>query len=215
MKKLLLPLFFIFFINSVKALNIQNITISSNSENEINILLDTAHGSCMFYNSYNYSVTNNTIILNVCYNPQLCNAVTYLSNNIQIPLNNLSAGNYQLTVNIFFYNLQTSSCQNLISDTATLNFSTPLNDTVTLSNDNFNGKKDIFLYPNPSSGIINFNEEFSGESFSIYDHLGRKILKKQNAKNRLIDLKDLENGVYLVELLYKDKSLVKKIILKK
>ena len=216
MKKLLLLLFLIICNNTTKALNIQNITITSNSDSEINILLDTAHGSCMFYNSYTYSITNNSIILNVCYNPQLCNAATYLSNNIQIPLNNLTASNYELIVNIFFYNFQTFSCENsIISDNATLNFSTPLNNPVTLSDYNFSIVDNINLYPNPSKGILNFDKEFSGESVSIYDYLGRRILQSKNKEANFIDISGFENGVYFIELTHNDLKVVKKIILKK
>lgn len=216
MKKLLIILFLIIFNNTTKALNIQNITITSNSDSEINILLNTVHGSCMFYNSYTYSITDNSIILNVCYNPQFCNAVTYLSNNIQIPLNNLTAINYELKVNIFFYNFQTLSCENsVISDSETLNFSTPLTNPITLSDYNFINVNNIHLYPNPSKGIINFDKEFFGESVSVYDYFGRRILQSQNKESKFIDISGFENGVYFVELTHKDLKVVKKILLKK
>jgi len=215
MKKLLLVLFFIFCNHSAKALNIENITITSVSDSEINILLRAAHGSCMFYNGYTYSISDHTIILNVCYNPQLCNAVTYLNNNIQIPLDNATVTNYQLIVSIFFYNLQTFSCDNTVSsDAATLNFSTPLTNPVTLSNYDIESDDDTFLFPNPSKGILNFGKKVSGESVSIYDHSGRKIFQTQNVSDEFIDISGFENGIYFVELTHKNKRAIKKIILR-
>jgi hypothetical protein len=219
MKKLLLILFLIVYNNTTKALNIQNITITSNSDSEINILLNTVHGSCMFYNSYTYSITDNSIILNVCYNPQFCNAVTYLSNNIQIPLNNLTAINYELKVNIFFYNFQTLSCENsVISDSETLNFSTPLNTTVTLSSDDFvKNENNLIVSPNPSNGMIEFSNDFVTKlkSIKIFDNLGRLVQSANTFNNNSINLKEFENGIYYIEFATDKEKISKKILIKK
>lgn len=216
MKKLLLLLFFILFINSARALDIQNVTITRYSDAEINVLVEAVDGSCMYFYNYAYTISNNTITLNVCYGPQLCSANSYLRNNIQIPINNLVDENFTLVVNAMFYNFEFFSCENsIISDTGTLQFSTPLTQSVTLSNNHFENEKNLKLYPNPTNGILNLDLAFTGGSVSIYDSLARKILTKQNIKELFIDLSAFENGIYMVEFINKGKKTLKKIILQK
>lgn len=70
-----------------------------------------------------------------------------------------------------------------------LNFETP-------------NKTNIFLYPNPTDGLIMVNTNIVAQ-IRIYDIKGRMIM---NSYSSSIDLSNFKNGVYLVRLFRKDIS---------
>lgn len=69
----------------------------------------------------------------------------------------------------------------------------------TLSVDDFNSKDQILLYPNPTSGLLNFN--FKGDTIvtgvTIIDSSGRDVLHLKEAVNS-VDLSKLASGIYFV-----------------
>ena len=68
------------------------------------------------------------------------------------------------------------------------------------------------IFPNPSTGQINFSEEVS--SVLIYNILGSQIAKYSNVSNGTIDLYHLQKGIYFCEMRLKNKSVVlRKIVL--
>ena len=80
----------------------------------------------------------------------------------------------------------------------------------TLNSTNFNINT-IKLYPNPVLGnIITINSK-NTYSFSIYNVLGKNILKGFS-KNGIIDISVLKQGVYIVKLISGNQSTTKKLI---
>lgn len=86
-----------------------------------------------------------------------------------------------------------------------------------ISNRPFNSE--IKLYPNPTSGIIKLvlnNTNIKPEFITINNAIGQR-LKKINVNNRNqieIDLSSLENGIYLIEVLFTNSSEVYKVVKK-
>jgi uncharacterized delta-60 repeat protein len=78
---------------------------------------------------------------------------------------------------------------------------------------------DLILYPNPSSGKINFiTFAFNEKPYSIYVYnpLGQKVFEKvdETAKESAIDLSDLKTGTYFITFTNNQKTITKTIILK-
>ncbi len=74
-------------------------------------------------------------------------------------------------------------------------------------------EKNIYLYPNPTTGIINI-ENISGKNndfkIFIYDILGKKITT-QSTDNQ-IDISNFDKGIYFIEILSNGKILSQKMI---
>jgi hypothetical protein len=79
-------------------------------------------------------------------------------------------------------------------------------------------KNDAFvqLYPNPTSNNITLqtNTELKNTSITLYDVTG-KLIKQYNLKSFFktnLDLSQLDNGIYFIEILHNGKSQMNKII---
>ena len=66
----------------------------------------------------------------------------------------------------------------------------------------------IFIGPNPSSGLINIEKNTEDILFAeVFDLNGNLILQSNFQKQLKIDLTNYVNGVYLINVLEKDKQL--------
>lgn len=82
-------------------------------------------------------------------------------------------------------------------------------DVVFTSDDTTNSIKNVLLntikiYPNPVHTVMHIEEEYNNSEFTIYDVLG-KVVKAGIIKNAHIDVKELNEGMYLLMLQNKDK----------
>ncbi len=59
------------------------------------------------------------------------------------------------------------------------------------------GDEEINFYPNPTSGIINFNKPV--ESVTIYNTMGKVIFKKESIKTNL-DISNIKEGIYMIDI---------------
>ncbi|MBI3510186.1 MAG: T9SS type A sorting domain-containing protein [Bacteroidetes bacterium] len=78
--------------------------------------------------------------------------------------------------------------------------------------------KNIFLFPNPSSGIFTIRNNFSGNyQIEIFNSLGQEILHNENLNenNFEIDLGSEANGIYFVKVTSDEKIYSQKIIIEK
>ncbi len=80
-------------------------------------------------------------------------------------------------------------------------------------------KDDVIIYPNPSTGIVNFKtNNFSEVSFSVfvYNVIGQKIFEKNDLtkEDTAIDLLGLKKGSYFVSFITENKTVTKTIIIK-
>ena len=117
-------------------------------------------------------------------------------------------------MNITIYQSFSAICDyNNIQDTRSINFTTPINGTVTLSATDYL-LKNIGIYPNPTTGIINFNFS-SNASVELYDNIGRKVKNFSNQKTTTIYISEFENGIYFLKINDFEKSSIHKIVLRK
>ncbi|WP_298418772.1 T9SS type A sorting domain-containing protein [uncultured Kordia sp.] len=71
---------------------------------------------------------------------------------------------------------------------------------------------DFKLYPNPATDILNIQiNTIDSISVSIYDMLGKEVLSADRINNS-IDISNLKNGIYIVNIATNNRSITKKII---
>lgn len=60
-----------------------------------------------------------------------------------------------------------------------------------------NGEKKIFVYPNPSDGVLKLNSNpFRNSSLFIYNNLGTCVFEQDDLKSNSFDLSNLPSGTY-------------------
>lgn len=209
---------FLAFSQSSNAISIQEVMVSHINSNDINIHVKIEDAYYIEYYTYTSEIVNNTITLNICYSPFLIPVVTYKENDFIIPNINVYSNNFTLVINIFkrMYINNVWVCNSTIdSDTATLTFSTPLNGIVSLATNEFSTIKDISVFPNPTTGIINFSKADTLNKVEVFDNLGRKVNTLNNISNDFINLSNLKNGIYFITFHSENNISTKKIILEK
>ena len=70
------------------------------------------------------------------------------------------------------------------------------------------------IYPNPSTGII-FINSISPVELIVYDIFGKKLMELQKAVYNTIDLSNLSNGVYILNISDNNQTQIEKIIISK
>ena len=212
MKKIfILILFFLTSISNAQGVDIgiTGVNITSIAPNEINVNLAVITNASEYISSA-YTINGNTINLSVCYITYGVGLIMNLENDIPITIP--SNGNYNLNITIY-QSFSTICDYNNIQDTRSLNFTTPINGTVTLSTTD-NLIKNIGIFPNPTTGIVNINF-FESASIDLFDNIGRKIKHFNDPKIYTIDIAEFENGIYFLKIDDFEKSSVHKIVLKK
>jgi hypothetical protein len=71
------------------------------------------------------------------------------------------------------------------------------------------------LYPNPTDGVFNISDNVKASAITIYDELGRKVKTIDHVNENGIDIREFENGMYLVEIQNSKTKMVRKLTLKK
>ena len=79
-----------------------------------------------------------------------------------------------------------------------------------VSDNNFNKIK---IYPNPSSQIINISSVESIEQITIYNMLGVQVKTINEEAIKNVDVSELSNGTYFMEIRSLDNSIVRKVII--
>lgn len=73
-------------------------------------------------------------------------------------------------------------------------------DTSTLSNINIDLKARIKTYPNPSTNYISLSGLAESKNYIIYNIQGKEVSRGTVSNNNKIDVRFLENGLYLLKL---------------
>jgi hypothetical protein len=142
--------------------------------------------------------------LNICYNGGLNPSVVTLENDFVIPNINLTNTNYILIVNVhirYYLGNNSWSCTSPVQmDSETIQFSTPVNNAVSLGNTTFvNSEKKINLFPNPATTSFEIKNSSNLQSISIYDNLGRSV--KEFLRPEInYDISDLNSGIYYMKI---------------
>ncbi|MEZ0005859.1 hypothetical protein ABH942_001216 [Flavobacterium sp. 28YEA47A] len=73
---------------------------------------------------------------------------------------------------------------------------------------------EIKLYPNPNSG--QFQLDFAGENadITVFDSLGKNILSKKVASQEVIDLGNVQKGIYIIQIKSGNTTATKKVAVK-
>ncbi len=193
-------------------IGITQVNLSQISDNEINVNLKVITNASTFISS-SYTINGNDIELKACYYTKSIAMMAALENDIPITIP--ADGNYNLNIIIYQSSFIDFCDYNNIQDTATLNFGAPLSQAISLSSLNFSNTDTAILYPNPTDGLFHISDNVNGSSISIYDELGRKVKSIDHLKDDGIDIREFENGMYLVEIKNSNTKLVRKLTLKK
>lgn len=135
-------------------------------------------------------------------------AYGYSTMPVNAVLNNLLTG-----VN-YYYRLKANNGNNIVYSDIFSFTTTPLG----IEKPTF--EENILLYPNPSNGIINIHSTQNKNiiSFKVIDQLGKALNYENNIQSgslQKIDLSDKSAGIYLIQLILDDNSVInKRIILK-
>lgn len=76
-------------------------------------------------------------------------------------------------------------------------------------------KNIIHLYPNPTTGIVNFSDAVEINSVDIVDSFGRSVKYFPTVDNNVLDLHELSTGIYFCVIISKEKKITQKLILNK
>lgn len=80
-------------------------------------------------------------------------------------------------------------------------------------NTNITSINEFKIFPNPTLNIININSKLKVEKIRIYDTKG-VLLKTSNVQSNKMNLEKLNKGTYVVEFLFRDYCIVRKIVKK-
>ncbi|MDI9257898.1 T9SS type A sorting domain-containing protein [Flavobacterium sedimenticola] len=64
----------------------------------------------------------------------------------------------------------------------------------------------ISIYPNPVKNTLNFNIQGTVKDITIFDVTGKKIMEKQNWNSNAIEIGNLTNGVYFVNIVTSEET---------
>ena len=79
--------------------------------------------------------------------------------------------------------------------------------------DDYSLSDKIFLWPNPASNIVNISNSEDFYSMSIYDYLGKLLLKK-DLEQKSIDVSNLDSGLYIIKLSNEKKTISKNLFIR-
>jgi hypothetical protein len=86
---------------------------------------------------------------------------------------------------------------------------------ISTSTEDNNHTLKIQLYPNPSSDMIYMETEMEIDKVSIYNTLGQECKTCTYLKNNTVNISQLEQGLYFVHLMNRNRTEVLKLIIKR
>jgi hypothetical protein len=207
-------------IQFANALNIQQIIVSSVNTQDINIYVKVQEGFTFGYYNHSYTISGNIITLTVCYYPSLGSSFTVRENNFIIPNINLIQNNFQLIVNTWYIQSDgvniVCSNQNPLPDTQTMFFSTPLTVPILLGINENEVQWNEFIFNNPSDGQFQFEtKDELTYLITFYDSSGKSVKSVKLKSREILDLTELQNGIYYVNFKHEERQITKRLILNK
>ena len=210
---------------------LEELRCSDNNLNTLDVSANTALKTlhCSDNNLTQLDVSNNTQLINLsCSTNQLTNlnldantALTYLScvenqltelhiqngNNTNMPNGNFYANNNPNLTCIFVDDAAWSTA-NWTNIDSNANFVETQSQCDALGVTEFN-TTEIMLYPNPSNGSVFLKTNEVLKRIEIYSINGRKL---RTFTSKEFSIKDLENGIYLVQIQLEKTTVIKRII---
>jgi hypothetical protein len=205
MKALILFLLIVLPIQKASALNIANVSISNVAKKALQVSINTEAVELYYFDSWQYSISENTITIEALFIPGFGSTIAYLNNNFQIPLNTSETEIYRLVVKAYYTFYKTENLQDIMEGA----FSTPFSDTVIWTETALNTSNN---FVNPSDGELLMDANI--RNVWIFDINGKYIGSFKN-RNGKISLQNYADGIYLVGYFIQQKYITMKIILKK
>ena len=205
MKTLIFFLLIALPLQKATALNIVNVSISNVPENMLHVSINTEAVELYYFNSWQYSISENTITIEALFIPGFGSTIAYLNNNFQIPLNTSETEIYRLVVKVYYTFYKMENLQDMMDGA----FSTPFSDTVVWTQTTLNSSNSFI---NPSDGELLMDVNVS--NVWIFDIHGKHIGNFKN-RNGKISLQNYADGMYIVGYFKWQKYITMKIILKK
>jgi len=213
MKKTIIILIMVLTSYFSSSQTIQSLNVSPNGTETVDVNLEVFEIHYInFISYYDYELMGNQIYLKVCYEFSTVNAVTELNNTFNISI--LNPNNYTLNIEIYRTDLLTTCDYTDLTDTATLEFTTPLTDTVYLGVAEFEEvTNQITVFPNPVKDFLNIKVSGSLDikNIEIYNMLGSRIKSYSNTFESL-DVRGLSNGMYFLRFRTNKGMVTKKIL---
>lgn len=205
MRTLIFLLLMFLPLQRIAALNIVNVSISYVSEMMLNVNINTEAVELYYFDSWQYSISDNTITIEALFIPGFGSTIAYLNNNFQIPLNTSETEIYRLVVKVYYTFYMMENLQDMMEGA----FSTPFTDTVVWTETTLNSSNSFI---NPSDGELLMDAQI--RNVWIFDIHGKYIGNFKN-RNGKISLQHYADGIYLVGYFKQQKYTTMKIILKK
>ena len=181
-----------FFAIKASALNIHAVNVSPVSLSLANISVVTEADELYYFHSAQHLISGNAIEIKLYFVYGFGSTLSYLNNNVEIPLNTAIVANYALSVKVYYLEFPIEHSH--LQDEWKTRFKTPLLETVTSAMLGTGGAVNCIMSPNPSSGAIYFPEQFP--LISVYNNFGDKVGTFKNVNT--IDLSDFSSGFYWV-----------------
>lgn len=159
-----------------------------------------------------HTIDSTIITMNICYFVNGLQVASPIYNHT-FPVTVPSNDNYSIIINLYRSETESTCDYTEITDTATLDFTTPLTSIVSLSVSEFEQlENQIMVYPNPVNNSLSFStsESLNINSIELYSVLGKKINAEYDEFNR-INVSNLNIGIYFV-IFHTDKGRVEKKI---
>ena len=67
-------------------------------------------------------------------------------------------------------------------------------------NEEFSASESFSAYPNPTTGLVNFQGTENIEKFALFNHYGELLTRSQTLISNQLDLSHLPNGIYFIQV---------------
>ncbi|MCX6154759.1 MAG: T9SS type A sorting domain-containing protein [Candidatus Kapabacteria bacterium] len=139
------------------------------------------------------------------------------ANNAAVNFIDFTGGNYRLSASSIYKNLATDG-KDLGADIDSINLMSIYQcDTKTKVSDLIN-KQDLMIFPNPSDEILHIRTNEMGDNkaeISVYNLFGENLITiTSNSKEGSIDMTKFPDGIYILAIKLKERTEVRKIIVR-
>ena len=201
-KKTTLCLGFLFFLSfTAKAYTIDSLSQSySNSNGTLSVYFNINNPHFFDFDGISYQIQNDTLKIDVCIVEFIATVITDRDSTLKLNISQSSLPNH------YIINLSNGTgCSNLVSSNYYPPNITSVLKPATQSNN-------ILVYPNPTQAFINLvlEKEHHIAKITLYDMAG-KVAKIYDATERLLDVKGINSGQYILHLQTNKGIITKKI----
>jgi len=183
----------------LSALNIHEVNVTQMDNHRIQISLYTEAVELYYFQTWQYSIDQTEITLNVLFMSGFGSKMALLNNNFELYFNEDLMDSYKLTVKVYYDVFDENQLQDSVS--GILSF--PILNTVSLKNALFEAKDCNCCFEAQKNLEIN-----------IFDISNKLIFTTKKFNNYKV-LEDLSDGFYLMVLQTENKRCIRKIILKR